>query len=1282
MANNTNFYYDFNYSLPFVDAILSALGKKQEGPDQLTDTANREWFSQPRLINSGATECLTVTFRLPLSVSEISTEVLRMPCTVEVWYQDRSSNWRQVLDMQRIPLRINVSRSDTKSWYKYFAKCYPIVAKKVQFRIKRTLDEALIDNPYPVGLRNTLLRRNVYDRRQGGSFEDEVDIMGNTVSKYIKDWDATRAADDNYLTFWKSAPQPDPAAVVSLFLDVRDDEGNAQLIDKVYIDPVYAGQHLNLYHSTDSLTGTRFLSPITLSPGQPVVNMSWRVNWGLYDTLNASDTEDSSYTWPLSVGPQKRQDAWIGVEWRPNFDSANIELNNNPVLFSADQASEASWARPLLTYDPENRTFILQLDGDHVYTSTAIDQEFTAGQSLRIVAGWNYGETAADPDGVHIMVYDPKRVPIAGLETETVLPEIVGFDGTASIANTRGTVANLMVKLESHTRSAEGFLNNPTYYCDPDPVIPDESGTYPSTTLDNAIYVAPFLAREHGSGGSDSSHFENKEWTPIWRDYTVVRGMLYLPKPVSMQYLKLEFTNLTEQPYPVYEAGIETSYKVFPIQVTQSASMGPRLYTGTGGFLGLGTFISMNGVKSVNWLDPTSVLQAIGGVIGPTTPPVIINTGVPYVTDRLPNGGATAMESSRRVEAASSYVYAREGISPYILAQDKYNTIIKAEGLQAIQPYVDVPWAAIEAANPGAITKVRSTGTVAIRGTDWWIYPGQQLKVPASVMNKITETDTVTERKLTLESRLRFNTTSVHRYETRTVKRDAAMAYFAGVREVQPYTSTYVIGEDKPVFDFPTYDSSQWAYDASLLARSEVGPVSAKYPGVPAILSKKFQTQSDFAKVSLLFQDSGLIRSNAMWADTDQTVPTIDDTALSPYFNVIPSDIPGGNWADIRARWLDPETVWGAEHGLVNVSIDNDRRYLGKRVVHMTRQAGSGEAGISLDQWTNFVPGAQFRIGAAFYRPASTGNDVVMTLTRSDGVEIHREVLDFAPTGRWFEHTTQFVPIPETLSNASFDAGLLGWIPLGGSWEAETTVGRTDAKSARLSTNGTDSSLTTTRIQLVPGTTVSASGWVRWQDLTPTTDEYPTADNNISLRAVFYDNNNDVVDMTGNEVGGFSVAMPLTATDTEWTSITALVPVPEDMGATQVAFQVVVPAQLGSEGTVWVDDFTTDVPGAPRQQYTAALTVLGTEAEELYISDLYTEITPVRYFTQFGVTDPEDLTAEPVWDDAIEVTDLRYTKDIATVTRSRAVNALRVQTVITSPRAWAFGAKITPAYLK
>lgn len=1399
MANRANYYYDFHYPLPLVELILSLLGRTADPSTPVTDTGTREWFSQPRPGRDQTVECVTVTFRLPVSVSEISTEVLRMPCTVEAWYQDRSNNWRPVLDMQRSPLRLRVSLSDTKSWYRWASKCYPIVAKKVQFRVVRDPKEPItLDVAYPVGLRGTLIRRNVYDRHDGGQFEDETDVMGNLVTKYIRDWDATLAADDNYTTYWKSAPQPDPAAVVSLYLDVRDSDGNAQTVDKLYIDPVYANQHLNIYYTSDETSGTRVLSPVTLAPPEPVdaehptvSNVSWRRNRGL-----VADADTSLYSWPMTVGPQIRQPAWIGVEWRPDFDSANADLATNPVLFAAGDpvATDGSAVTPEFHYEPENRRFVLTFlgwDAEAGEVTLAagpfetkgtpeqdgISEEWLANDSLRIIAGWNYSDGGSS---VTIKVVDTRGRTIASLDAaDAGLPDLVSLDGVATVRDFRGAIANLVVKLENPASSSADFIANPTWYCDPDPVIPDDSGRYPSTSLDNAVYAAPFVSREHGSGGADKSAFEDKEWTPVWRDYVVQKGMLWLPRATSMKYLKLEFTNLSEEPYPIYESGIEVKYKVFPVQVTQTSSIGPRLYTGAAGFLGMGTFISMNGVRSVNWLDPGSVLQAIGSVIGPQTPPVVVNTGKPYITDNLPNQGAAAVESSKRIEAASAYVYPRDTLQPYVLAADQYNTIIKADGLQAVQPYVDVPWADIEAANPGAVTKVREVGTVPIRGTDWWIYPGQQLKVPASVMKKLTDTQTVTERKLTLETRLRFNTTQVHRYEWRTAKRDAAVAYFAGVREVQPYTSTYVRGEDKPVMDFPVYDPAVWDFQNATVLADE--SVMAAHPNVPAVISSEFQTQSDFSLVKLAFNDSGLARSDSMWADpntlpefveagntisattssvTDDTkswtinqwvdyhvftsdgvAATItandattlefaeqphaplpgtvwwisksdtfnrnwltgtvneDDTALAPYVDTVPNRIPTGTWSDFNSTWgyayhdqvppgtlpSELRTVWGSPYGLVTVTLDPDRRYLGKRVVHFTRAGGTegfsgetGRGGLSVDQWNGFTPGAQARLGCVIYRPKATTNRVVLTLRRSDGVRVHEEYLDAVPVNRWYEYTTNFFDVPETLEYAGFENGFQGWVTSGAPWTVETddTLTRTGGKCARLATGGVASGLSSVMVKCTKDTTVKASAWVRWQGLA-TGATAPV----VYLRAVFYDNaENEVAsqDLTQNAL------TPTLADQAEWLPVSGRTTVPRGVGAAWVSFELVVEDAAGSGGTVWVDDFSVDVPFAPRQQYQVQLTLEGDKAEELYISDLYTEVTPIRYFVQLGRrpgTLTQDLPVE--WDaEPVEVTDLRYTKRTANVTRSLPANAFRVTAVINDGDAKAIGVRIVPNYLK
>lgn len=1255
-------YFDFHWPLSIINLIKRLLyGPGPGNPTEPVDAANREWFSQPRTSVDGTTEVVTARFKLPLSVSEIGWEALRVPSRWEVWYQDRSNNWLQMRDYARLPIQVSLSGSAAVSWYKFNTLVYPIVAKAVQFRCKRQPDLELQNQPYPVGMRYGLIKRNVYDRSQGVQYlEDEQDPLGNVISKYIRDWDAPLAIDDNASTFWKSAPQPDPAAVVSMYLDMRGNDGGPRLVDKLYLDPVYTGQHLNLYYSNDDTIGVLKPNPITVSPVEDE-NTSWRVTRGRLDTATGANV--SFYRFKALFGPLNKRDCWIGVEWSPAFDS-DTGPSQNPALFSSltdgPATTPAQW-HPALIYDVGASAFTLQFNsGSDVREFTApLSSPFVAGDQLRIVAGWAY-----TPDRrIFIKVVDRDGNQKAFLDAPVAtLPGMVTFDGVTEMSNFRGLLTNTILKIENYTKSDQ-FLANPTTYVSPEPVIPDQDGNIPSTTLDYAIYAACWVYQEHGIGGLHESIFTEKEWTPIWRDYVAEKGMLFFPQTYSMKYLKLEFTNLTEAPYPIWDSGIDVKYKVFPISVQQQSSVGPHLYTtGSGGFLGLGNFISVNGVRSVNWLNPFSVLEAVNSVFGRTVDPVTISTGPGFVSDTIPNTSNQDINNTYRLEAGSSYVYRRQALDPYILAQNETETIIKAEGLQKISPYTDIPWKEIEAANPGAIQKKTSPGALPVQGADWWIFPGQTLRIPAPLMEKLTDTSTVIDRKLTLEHRVRFTTTAVHRYEIKTIRRDAAIAYFAGVREVQAFVSTYIDDQDRDVYDFTAYDSSQWVTNNIL--QMPDGPVSTtageyrinngdfknsldnwivypsgawvhdptqgntprgsarcecdgtvktllssqnqvvegdsihfstqvKWTGLVAddadvviilglstyldgelvdgdivlspvaystdttdwirlvgdwtapsgidmvrvritvtdqatggtvwvdsveivdlppvaTLFKSFQTTSFFGKVKVDFRDSGLVRSNSLWADENPDSQSIEDTLLAYYVKTIPENIQGGTWADWRNTWSSDRVEWGSPIPLIQISLAPDRYYQGRRAVHFRRAAGTGEAGLKAKQWTYFVPDALVRIGCTFSKPFNNGNEMTLRLRRmSDGVFLYEEVIP-TPVGRWVDFQTKFFEIPET--------------------------------------------------DLVEG---------------------------------------------------------------------------------------------GADG------------------YEVSLTLSGDDEDELYLADLYTELSHIRYFMRLGGV------SEPL----IEVTDLRYLGP-SIITHTSSVTEFSVQAAILSGKSWAYGATITPTYLK
>ena len=222
------------------------------------------------------------------------------------------------------------------------------------------------------------------------------------------------------------------------------------------------------------------------------------------------------------------------------------------------------------------------------------------------------------------------------------------------------------------------------------------------------------------------------------------------------------------------------------------------------------------------------------------------------------------------------------------------------------------------------------------------------------------------------------------------------------------------------------------------------------------------------------------------------------------------------------------------------------------------------------------------------------------------------------------------------------------------------------------------SGLASTAVDVTTGTTVKASAWVRWQGLR--TDATAPV---IRLQAIFYDNADNVVatrDLDQNTV------TPKVATQSEWTSVSGQVDVPRGLGAAEVSVKLVVGTAAGGGGTVWVDDFSADVPFAAQQQYSVQLTLEGDRREELYVSDLYTEITPVRYYMQLGRRPGGllDAASTVVWDPepGVEVTDLRYTKNTANVTRTLPANAFRLRAVLASNDATLIGARIVPHYLK
>ena len=298
-----------------------------------------------------------------------------------------------------------------------------------------------------------------------------------------------------------------------------------------------------------------------------------------------------------------------------------------------------------------------------------------------------------------------------------------------------------------------------------------------------------------------------------------------------MKYLKLEFYQLHGGPVSDLRVGNSGALQGISHSVTQQSSLGPgsiqaRVVPGIGQL-----HLSQRGA-SVNWMSPPSVTTADPAGLRTADAAGGYPAGHPLHHRVLPNQGITpSLVGETTASNVQPICLPAEHPDPYILAEDQYSVTSSPRDCRPDLDLDDVPWDEIQAQNPGTVPRWPNVGAIPLRGRDWWVFPGQQLKISASVMTRMTtDMSTVIERKLTLEHRVRFNTTAIHRYAYKTLKRDAAMAYFAGVREVIPFISTFIPDEDKPVFEFTIYDPTQWDRQTRQL---ESGPVTANGQDLP-----------------------------------------------------------------------------------------------------------------------------------------------------------------------------------------------------------------------------------------------------------------------------------------------------------------------------------------------------------------------------------------------------------------------------------------------------------------
>lgn len=719
------------------------LGNTEAAQDQ-----ERYWLSQPAPMSDPRWEIVKVEFSPVCSINHLSFRLLQIPHNYEIWYQnDNGEEATPLLDPHGSPIKGSVSLgNDPNSWVLVEKSLTSTIVKSLEFRLQR---KPVSGSPtWLLGLREILPRRTISLREDAIlPLGRSVDTLGNLVTHTVKDWDARKALDGASTTFWKSSPQPVSDAVVSLYLDARTANFESQVVDALWIDPVFSGQNLNIYWCDDEGVDKETYR-LTGLPADVIeqTNAEWVPGYGI-----RLDQSNSRWSFPTnSIAYEPWKPVRYGISWKPDFPSDNPGFTETLTLFGS-----ADWA---LTYNPLTKRLTMgggqtpALDFDESEdVNILIDNNPEGGSKISVITATG--------------TYNPASIP------DVSLGSVMRFE------NMEGVLANVFIQQPPSTDNGEVWFDHPNSFFD-----------VTEKWLDNVVFGGNLGQIEQPMGGLESAFFDSLVWTPVWADFVVRKGFLKFPHPIKAKFLKLEFSNLTPQEYPIWGNGIKVQYKTYPLSVERTTTDQETVTTTTQTATRNGS-VTSNKV-STNVATNTSQYDTF------------VNEGTVQVHTNLPDLVTKPIETDIRTEVANSLVYRNQTnwTTKQVVTKEAYYTVISGDYLIKIGQKLGMNWWDIYTANRSMIDNDYRVGLLPSRSPGWWIFPGQRLKISEEVIKYIrhTQTNTQTRKVTTTTTRERFYSTGVHKYETRETYRTVNLAYFAGLRGVKMYAPSYLTIEDQP----------------------------------------------------------------------------------------------------------------------------------------------------------------------------------------------------------------------------------------------------------------------------------------------------------------------------------------------------------------------------------------------------------------------------------------------------------------------------------------------------
>jgi hypothetical protein len=565
------------------------------------------WASGRRAINDTHRDVMEVSFGSKRLINRLLFQLGHFPQVARIEYLDDNGDWQavtyakprptfkrrkqvtrnltlkpvQIVVADSLPHKVdNAAITSTQHfgknhWVPYSIAITPVSASKIRFVITRNPRGNGPVNPLGNKVKYSVAIRNLQiGYRVGGKSDlhkpppdqewwaSSKDILGSRVvySTYLQD--SLSAIDGDTATYWRSEPQPFPFAVVNLFLDVRDSNGQAPVIDRFWVDPVTVGPICNVYYSDSDPTGD-FDGVSSVIPDQ------WKTEIG-----NPGTTVDASTGNLVSInlGPDDQagfvasnfyervhynEPWWVGVDARSLVDTT--DTNSRPIVsMGTTQIVQDSGALKIIAPTGE----IAQVDLD--------PEEFLLNSHFRLIAAYYPGDPASHRGPyLHLAYQLGDRDPVVDeisvqplLDLDTPIKIGLHPDDMSSDVAAMG-VLGIVVKSESLTDdTADWFFDEGERFVADAPSPSLDRGTAQNARLRMHPMFRSSTTNIFGVVGGPGDRFGEMEWTPVTRDFTLRRGYLHL-HPKKAKYWKFEMTQLVPEVYENFVT-IDREALVFP----------------------------------------------------------------------------------------------------------------------------------------------------------------------------------------------------------------------------------------------------------------------------------------------------------------------------------------------------------------------------------------------------------------------------------------------------------------------------------------------------------------------------------------------------------------------------------------------------------------------------------------------------------------------------------------------------------------------------------------------